>query len=477
MKEIIAVVLSAEKMILANQAEYGSSYPRMRFAAPAEAADFRRRRAELLVALSEQPRARFACQGTKYYSGELSPGCAACGAGQWSCLFINGICNGTCFYCPSLQKTKGEPMTNNLRFPFLLDYLDYVAVFGFSGVSLSGGEPFMTFERTLNHVRKLKKRFGSTIHLWLYTNGILATSEKIALLAEAGLDEIRFDISADNYRLDHVKLAVNRIPRITVEIPAIPEDLHLMREKLAELAAAGVHHLNLHQLRCTPHNLNNFLARGYILTHGPRVVVPESEITALRLLLTACEIGGPSVNYCSFAYKSRYQEKAARMRTASILAAPYEDVTGAGYIRSLSVTGDETELKERLALFAENGVNQKHVYLEKNGRLFFNRTIWPLMDFTGLELRVKYFNPQLRENVSYRGSHKKIQINRKRSLVAERIPVNAAREIPAAARKLFAESFIRREGEDGGSGGSPDHETFGDLSIYERVLPGLQKYF
>jgi pyruvate formate-lyase activating enzyme-like uncharacterized protein len=477
MKEITAVGLSAEKMILANQAEYGRSYPRMRFAAPEEAVEFMRRRAELLAALSEQTRVKSACRGTKYYSGELSPGCVACGAGQWSCLFINGICNGTCFYCPSVQKTKGEPMTNNLRFPFLQDYLDYVAVFGFSGVSLSGGEPFMTFERTLNHVRQLKKRFGSAIHLWLYTNGTLATGEKIALLAEAGLDEIRFDISADNYRLDHVKLAVNRIPRITVEIPAIPEDLHLMREKLTELAAVGVHHLNLHQLRCTPHNLNNFLARGYILAHGPRVVVPESEITALRLLLTAAEIGGPSVNYCSYAYKSRYQEKAARMRAASFLATPHEDVTGAGYIRSLSVKGSETELRERLALVAKNGVTPEHGYLEKNGRLFFNRTMWPLMDFGGLELQVKYISPQLGENVSYQGSHKKIPLNRKRSIVAERIPVIAAREIPATARLLFEDRFLRREGENNGSTRSPDHETFDDLSLYERILPGLQKYF
>ena len=468
---------SVEKILLANQAEYGRTYPRMRFATPEEATDFKRRRAELLAALAEEGQARSACQGAKYYSGELSPGCSACGAGQWSCLFINGICNGTCFYCPSSQRSKGEPMTNNLRFPFLQDYLDYVALFGFSGVSLSGGEPFMTFERTLNHVRQLKKRFGSAIHLWLYTNGILATREKICQLAEAGLDEIRFDISADKYRLDQVALAVNRISRITVEIPAIPEDLLLMREKLAILAATGVHHLNLHQLRCTPHNLKNFLARGYILAHGPRVVVPESEITALRLMLTACQIGGPAVNYCSFAYKSRYQEKAARIRAASLLAAPHEDVTEAGYIRSLSVTGGADELKKRLVMFAKEDLRPEQGYLEKNGCLFFNRTIWPLLDFTGLELQVKYFAPRLRENVSYQGSHKKISLNRKRSIVAERIPVDAARQIPAEALRLFEKSFIRRHGEKGESATWQDHETFGDLSPYEQVKPGLQNYF
>ena len=100
-----------------------------------------------------------------------------------------------------------------------------------------------------------------------------------------------------------------------------------------------------------------------------------------------------------------------------------------------------------------------------------------LMDFAGLELQVKYFSPQLRENVSYKGSHKKIQLNRKRSIVAERIPVIAAREIPAAARLLFENSFICREGENCGRTGPPDHESFGDLSRYERVLPGLQNYF
>ncbi|MCI5120776.1 MAG: radical SAM protein, partial [Candidatus Electrothrix sp. AUS4] len=223
--------LSPEKMLAANQAEYSNDYSRMPFISPVQAKELISRREQLLAQLAESS----TCSGTKFTTGPLSPGCRTCGQGIWSCLFINGICNGRCFYCPTSQKSKGEPSTNALRFANPKDYLDYIAQFDFKGVSLSGGEPLLTFDRTMNYVKKLKHRFGTTIHLWMYTNGILATEDKIAELAEAGLDEIRFDISADDYTLEKLRLAVRRIPCVTVEIPAIPEDYIRLRDLLPKL--------------------------------------------------------------------------------------------------------------------------------------------------------------------------------------------------------------------------------------------------
>lgn len=39
----------------------------------------------------------------------LSPGCRSCGEGTWSCLFVSGLCNAACFYCPTSQLDKGVP--------------------------------------------------------------------------------------------------------------------------------------------------------------------------------------------------------------------------------------------------------------------------------------------------------------------------------------------------------------------------------
>lgn len=195
----------------------------------------------------------FSCgKGAKIHSGALSLGCQCCMEGSWSCLFINNICNGSCFYCPTPQKSKSEPTTNNLNFPRPKDYLDYLGTFGFRGASISRGEPFMTYDRTLSYVTKVKKRFGSTVYLWLYTNSILATEDKIAALVAAGMDEIRVDITAVDYSLAKAAMAARILPTVTVEIPALPEDFERLRDLLPRMEDAGIRYLNLHQLRCTP---------------------------------------------------------------------------------------------------------------------------------------------------------------------------------------------------------------------------------
>lgn len=427
--------IEAVQYVHANAVEYGDRYRAMLFLTTAEAASAEAERAELLRELAG--RAWVACQGSKVHTGSLSPGCRRCGEGSWSCLFINNICNGRCFYCPTSQQSKGLPATNNLSFPSPQDYLDYLAAFGFSGASISGGEPLLTFDRTLEYVRKIKKRFGDTMHLWLYSNGILADAEKIARLQEAGLDEMRFDISADHYRLDRVRLAVGRIPTVTVEIPAIPEDYQLLRGLLPELAGSGVNHLNLHQLRCTPHNLPKFLARGYTFVHAPKVLVHGSELTALRLMRDTLEMSAaPATNYCSYAYKSRFQGLAARRRAALGLVRPHEDITAAGYIRSLRVAGPAREI-DRLLMELATGGTEKCWQRDGEQRLLLSAAALALVDCRPFALQVCYLAPQLRGQVSYRGSYQEIALNRKRRIYAERHKAPGPVEIPSADRAAF----------------------------------------
>jgi pyruvate formate-lyase activating enzyme-like uncharacterized protein len=83
-----------------------------------------------------------------------------------SCLFINGICNAKCFYCPSTQNEKGQPMTNTLEFKNPNDFADYVRVFNIRGVSFSGGEPFMTLDRVLFFLKTLRSRISHPLYIW-----------------------------------------------------------------------------------------------------------------------------------------------------------------------------------------------------------------------------------------------------------------------------------------------------------------------
>ena len=278
-----------EKIVESNIREYGSAYRLLTFPDSEGAFRLMAERESLLAWLSEN--AEMGCSGTKVDCASLSPGCRSCVEGGWSCLFINGRCNGRCFYCPTAQDDDGPPVTNGIAFSSPEDYASYLERFNFTGASISGGEPLLTPELSISYIRAVKNRFGDSIHLWLYTNGTMLTPELCRRLGEAGLDEMRFDIGAVRYNLKKLRIAVGTIPVVTVEIPAIPEDEPLVRQKMVEMKGAGVNHLNLHQLRLTPHNFPHLLERGYLFTHGEKVTVPDSELAALRLVKFSIESG------------------------------------------------------------------------------------------------------------------------------------------------------------------------------------------
>lgn len=319
-----------DRLIEANAREYGPLFNYINWMDEDRVRTATRERDRLL----RSPGLSVSCLGTKIHHGPLSPGCRQCADMVWSCLFISGRCNGRCFYCPTPQNEDDPPMSGGVPFLRAQDYADHVRFFGYGGASLSGGEPLLEFEKSLDHVRTLRRTCGPDLHIWLYTNGILATKDRLRRLADAGLDEIRFDIGATDYDLKFVSLAAGIVPTVTVEIPAVPEEASRLRALLPGLATAGVGHLNLHQLRLTPHNARNLLEREYTYVHGPKVTVLESELCALELVAHAAENGLPlAVNYCSFVYKHRFQAAASRKRFGARMLEEGESLTASGHIR------------------------------------------------------------------------------------------------------------------------------------------------
>jgi uncharacterized protein len=400
-----------QRHIESNRLEYGLKYDLLTFADPEQLSAAVAERKELLQWLER--RARFGYAGTKVDCNGLSPGCRCCGDGGWSCLFVNGRCNGHCFYCPTAQDDDGPPVTNGLAFTTPEDYAAYVAALGFSGVSISGGEPLMTPELTLAYLSAVRRRCGDDVHLWLYTNGTLLTADLCRRLRDAGLDEIRFDLGAVRYHLKKLRLAVGCIPTVTVEIPAVPEDEDLLKRKMVEMAEAGVKHLNLHQMRLTPYNLGPLTERGYTFIHGEKVTLLESELCALRMVRFGLEQAIPlPVNYCSFPYKRRFQHAAARRRAALTVCSPGEVVTEPGYLRTLSATG------------------------------------------------VSYCEAALLQNPSYRHPFEKIVLETGRALYLERRPLTPDQELSETERTALED-------------GRPPER----LERFERIERGLAEYF
>ena len=341
-------------MIEGNEQEYGRSYNALTWVHPSQAIEAEAERASLVAAIREH--GEIYASGTKMVAPRLSPGCRSCMEGQWSCLFINGICNGRCFYCPTPQDTVGDPTTNRLTFSSPEAYADYVAALGFTGMSITGGEPFLTFERSLAYIQAVRERVGPAIHIWLYTNGTRVTRERLKALAAAGLDELRFDIGAINYTLKKPAMAQGIIPTVTVEIPLVPEEATRIKTLLPSMIAAGVTHLNLHQMRLTPHNIRHLAWKEYTFLHGNRATVLESELGALGIVRHALDgdmdIG---VNYCSFVYKHRFQGAGARSRAARLLTHAWETITPSGYIRKCHLSGNTAVLNGMEARLQKEG--------------------------------------------------------------------------------------------------------------------------
>ncbi|MFA8433781.1 MAG: radical SAM protein [Marinifilaceae bacterium] len=285
-------------------------------------------------ALVQQFSGQILFKETKPYCNQISEGCQLCGKGLWSCLFITNKCNANCFYCPTEQKNDEVPNTQNLSFSTPEAYAEYINYFGFKGVSFSGGEPLLYFDRVVDYLKALRKSCSPDIYIWMYTNGILADTYKLRRLAECGLDEIRFNIGATNYSIEAIQRAKGLINNITVEIPAVPEERDRLILLLPKLIDAGVSNLNLHQLRLTKYNYHRLLQKDYTYIPAERPLVMESELTALEVLTHVKNNCLPiGVNYCSFHFKNRFQKAGYRKMIAAKLGNPDDQLTENGFIR------------------------------------------------------------------------------------------------------------------------------------------------
>jgi len=187
--------------------------------------------------------------------GELSPGCQSCKDGRWICIFPGFTCNAQCDFCPRLTKDMMDKPPMSLEtMELLLKTID-AKKDEISGISISGGEIFFN---NYEIAKELIKRVATSyphMYLWAYTNGIGANRENMQELRELGLQELRFNLAATEFKqeiIDKIRDdAVNIFPWVTVEVPIYGDSFHhlIERGKLKELADIGVKQLNLAEIR------------------------------------------------------------------------------------------------------------------------------------------------------------------------------------------------------------------------------------
>lgn len=448
---------------------------RFPFLQPTEAVDADGRRQRVLDALGDRVETSFG--GSKLHTGPLSPGCQLCGEGYWSCLFINARCNANCFFCPMFRsgKTDTAPYAERIAFQSPDDYAAYVETFGFRGVSFSGGEPFLTLDRTIEYARAVRQRLGDDVYIWAYSNGLATTPEKVRRLVDAGLDELRFNVVDQDYDLSKVRAAVGLVPRVTVEIPAVPKDAERLKRLLFELQEASVDHLNLHQLMVLGSNGPKLVERGYRFLRTPSHPVVESELTALETLRFALDEGiEVPINYCNVAFKSRWQNRVEDLRGA-VVVRPHESRADTAYLRRLWIHTDPAEMSLLAEQLDEVGADEG--LWEASGpeeALFLHPSLIPklleidLFDPSRHRVYLAYYRTllghrepdgELRAGVAERDYHE-VSVTSDLRIGVRLIPISSPLPLCAADLERIAAghwpAFLRR---------------------YERIEEGLEDYF
>ena len=228
----------------------------------------------------EIPGACIEDDGASLSLGAISPGCRLCKDGAWDCIFMTNRCNLNCGFCISSLSINQKGFVSSLG-KNVDELIDNYSKARIRGISFSGGEALLSFDELISMLVRLKNRFPGS-YFWLYTNGVILTKNHIDLLSDSGIDEIRFNLAATGYDnkdlLDKVSSASIKIKNITVEIPAIWEDINKLLTVLETWTSAGVKYLNLHELM-REQNSNSSSLKG----NFKKLYLEDGHITDIEL--------------------------------------------------------------------------------------------------------------------------------------------------------------------------------------------------
>jgi pyruvate formate-lyase activating enzyme-like uncharacterized protein len=262
--------------------------------------------------------------------GRIARGCELCFPGLKAVIFVTGLCDDGCFYCPVNRDRLGRDVfyVNEEPVSSVEEALVEVARQGAEGASLTGGDPLIRPERTIKLVSSLKDQFGDSFHIHLYTSGRYATRQILAALDTAGLDEIRFHPT----RREFVARAVEakRLTSMSVgfEIPIAPglEEWAINIIRYAD--KYGLDFVNLNEMEFVAPNAESLLLRGYTEDPARRATVKGSLQAALRVLRWAEANASVPVHFCPAPFKDRVQTWNRLRRTARLDRAWFEHARG-----------------------------------------------------------------------------------------------------------------------------------------------------
>jgi pyruvate formate-lyase activating enzyme-like uncharacterized protein len=292
-------------------------------------------------------------------------------------LFITGICDAGCFYCPVSDERKGKDVVfaNEMRVSSPDDIIKEAESMDATGTGITGGDPLVVIDRTLDAIRLLKERFGRDHHIHLYT--AKPDPEKVRLLEAAGLDEIRFHIPTERWDSPPEDLLkeIVKSTRMSVglEVPSIPGREKSLDRLISAAERAGVDFVNMNELEFSEGNWGMMSSHGFEIKNDVSASILGSEETALAVMKNHRRM---RMHFCSSVFKDGVQLRNRLTRRAVHVAQEYDAVTSDGTILRGLVYADDPE--KAASLLADRfGVPRNMMRADKEGG-FLETASWIL---------------------------------------------------------------------------------------------------
>lgn len=303
--------------------------------------------------------------GGSAYSGKLPIGCQQCARGGKMVLFVSGICDASCFYCPisSGKKMQDVMYADEMPLSSMHDAILEAKMIDAMGTGITGGDPLKYYGRTAEYITMLKGEFGNSHHIHLYT--ISGSRKAIETVASAGLDEIRFHAPEEIWSRMDTSAFKNRIKWsqdagmvVGIEVPAIPGTEESTGKLIEFSRKMDLDFINLNELEFSETNFEKLLGRGFSVKNDVESGAEGSGSLALKMVR---EYPDFPVHYCSAAFKDGVQLKNRLKRRAKNIARPIDVITDDGTIIRGIIQG--RDLNEIVGMLMEVGVDREMIHI------------------------------------------------------------------------------------------------------------------
>lgn len=286
-------------------------------------------------------------KGKSLAIGNLPEGCRLCIEGKKSVLFMTGLCRQECFYCTISEKRwqKNESWINEQLIKKDSDLVREVELSNSEGAGITGGEPFLVFDKTAHYIKLLKENFGEKFHLHLYTSGIGISEQQLEKIYSAGLDEIRIHLNPELVR-NAFKFGWD----VGMEVPAVPKERQKIENIVNFLEKYGAKFLNINELEFSERNIEPLQKLGFTQASDSMTAVKGSRETAERILEYAKNnTKNLSIHFCTAALKMNYQLRNRLHRRAENIRKDFETVAKDGFLlKGIIFGGNLKEMRKML---------------------------------------------------------------------------------------------------------------------------------